>query len=65
MVQLEILQLIKQIDEFDRVVRQKLMNFDEKLNKFERTVEYFSSAKESTDCDITEKDDEQGKERDL
>ena len=64
-MQLNILKLIAQIDEFDRVVRQKLMKFDEKLNKFERTVEYFSSAKQSTDSDITEKDDEQGKERDL
>jgi hypothetical protein len=64
-VQLQVLKLIKQIDEFDRVVRQKLMKFDEKLNKFERTVEYFSSAKEAPDSDMTEKDDEQGKERDL
>lgn len=41
------------------------MKFDEKLNKFERTVEYFSSEKQSTDSDITEKDDVQGKEKDL
>ena len=55
--------MVSQIDEFDRIVRQKLMNFDEKLNKFERTVDHFSSVKQSPH--IAENDAIQARDRDL
>ena len=60
-LQLHILKLVSQIDEFDKIVRQKLMNFDEKLNKFERTVDYFNLVKQP--AEIAEGDVVEARER--
>ena len=60
-MQLHILKLVSQIDEFDKIVRQKLMNFDEKLNKFERTVDYFNLVKQP--AEIAEGDVVEARER--
>mmetsp|Transcript_32480 Transcript_32480/g.30960 ORF Transcript_32480/g.30960 Transcript_32480/m.30960 type:complete len:85 (-) Transcript_32480:690-944(-) len=46
-IQLKMLKLMSFLNQFDMTMKQKLTKFDEKLNRLEKSVEFYESNKKS------------------